>query len=158
MTTPAIVPTGYLGTSNDFLHAKVDRSGAVRKVTGSVSIPAATATNAIVGLVPFRKGAKFDYGSRVYSDDLDTSTNVTLNIGYVYDDNVTYTDATDAFVAASTTPQTGGMIEMTAKTGMTWTASADGWIVGKFLAATTTTGLLTFNLGIAYDPSGVTNP
>ena len=157
MTTPSIVPTGYAGDSTDFLHAKMDRSGAMRIVTGTVSVPAATATDTIIGLVPFRKGAKFGYGSRVYVGDMDTSTNVTVDLGYIYDDNVTYTNVLGAFVAASTAPQAGGMMEMTAVAGMTWTAAADGWITTQVNAATTTTASLTFNISIAYDPSGVTN-
>ena len=157
MTTPSIVPTGYAGDSTDFLHAKMDRSGAMRIVTGTVSVPAGTATDTIIGLVPFRKGAKFGYGSRVYVGDMDTSTNVTADIGYVYDDNVTYTNVFNAFVSASTAPQTGGMMEMTSVAGMTWTAAADGWFTAQNNATTTTTASLTFSIVIAYDPSGVTN-
>lgn len=157
MTTPTIYPTGYAGDATDYLHAKVDRSGAVRMVTGSVSVPALTATDTIIGLMPFQKGAKLGYGARVYTADLDSSTNVTLDIGYVFDDNATYTNVLDAFVAASTAPQSGGMIEMTASAGMTFSAGANGWIVAQVNAATTTTGALVFNLPIAYDVSGVTN-
>ena len=162
MTTalPSIVPTGYSKTVADFTaRTKVDRSGALRLVTGTVSVPATTASTTIVGLVPFNKGAKISYGSRVYSADLDTSTNVTLDIGYTYYDSTLGTSVANAFVAASTTPQTGGMIEMTAVAGMTFTAAADGWMTATIGGgATTTTGSLTFNVGIAYDASGVTNP
>ncbi len=151
MTTPTIVPTGFGMTDADFLKCKCDRSGAMTLVHGYVAIPAATAKDTIIGLHPFRKGARLSYGSRVYSADLDTSTNVTLDIGYVYDDAVTYTTDLDAFVVASTAPQTGGMVEMTAVEGMTWVAEADGWICAQVNAATTTTGNLTFSLGLSYD-------
>lgn len=151
MTTPSIVPTGFAATDLDYLKARCDTSGAMRLIQGSVSVPASTATDAIIGLAPFRKGARLSYGSRVYTADLDSSTNVTLDIGYVYDDNATYTDDPDAFVAASTAPQSGGMVEMTALAGMTFVAEADGWFIAQVNAATTTTGNLTYNLGISYD-------
>lgn len=157
MTTPSLYPTGYAGDGSDYRHAKVDRSGAMRIVTGSVTVPAATATDTIIGLFPFEKGAKLGYGSRVYCTDIDSSTNVTLDIGYVFEDNATYTNVLDAFVAASTVPQTGGMIEMTASTGMTFTAGGNGWVTAQVNAATTTTGTIVFNAAVAYDASGVTN-
>lgn len=156
-TLPSIAPTGYALDTTDFLHAKCDKSGATRLVTGSVSIPATTATATIVGLMPFRAGAKLGYGARVYSADLDTSTNVTVDIGYTYYDSATGSSVDDAFVDTSTAPQAGGMMEMTAVAGMTWTALGDGWITVTFNAATTTTGSLTFSLPIVYDSSGVTN-
>lgn len=158
MTLPTLYPTGYLGTTNDFLHTKVDRSGAIRSMRGSVSIPNGTLTAVVVGLAPFNKGESLNYGSRIYAADIDTASAVTLDIGYVYSDNTTYTNVQDAFVAASTAGQAGGMIEMTSLAGMTWSAAADGWICATVRAASTgATGSLTFNLGIAYDTSGVTN-
>lgn len=158
LVLPTIAPTGYSKTSADFTaRTKVDRSGAVRVVTGTVSVPASTATSTLIGLVPFNKGAKITYGSRVYTADLDSSTNVTLDIGYTYYDSTAGTSDPNAFVAASTAAQTAGMMEMTAVEGMTWTAEADGWIAATNNAATTTTGSLTFNIGIAYDASGATN-
>lgn len=157
MTTPSIVPTGYAGDSSDYLKAKVDRSGAVRVISGSVAIPASTATDTIIGLAPFEAGMKLGYGSRVYVTDLDSSTNVTLDLGYVFSDNSTYTNVLDAFVAASTAPQAGGMIEMTNSAGMTFSAGGNGWITAQVNAATTTTGTIVFNLAVAYDISGVTN-
>ena len=163
MTTalPTIVPTGYSATVADFTaRTKVDRSGALRLVTGTVSVPATTATTTLIGLVPFNKGAKFSYGSRLYCGDMDTSTNVTIDVGYTYYDSTLGTSVPNAFVAAyGTVPQSAGIVEMTAVEGMTWTAAADGWIgvtIGG--GATTTTASITFSVAIAYDPSGVTNP
>lgn len=160
MTTslPSIVPTGYSGTTADFLRTKKDTSGAMRLITGSVSIPATTASTTVVGLMPFNKGMKLGYGSRVYCADLDTATTVTLDIGYTYYDSTTGTSDPNAYVAASTAPQSGGMIEMTDVAGMPDTMEADGWVTATIGAgATTTTGSLTFNLSFAYDASGVTN-
>lgn len=158
MALPNIVPTGYALTTNDFLHTKVGRDGTIRSVRGSVSVSNGTLTATVIGLCPFNKGASLNYGSRIYAADLDTASAVTLDIGYTYQDAVTYTNVQDAFVSASTAAQAGGMIEMTSLAGMTWSAAADGWIVATVRAASTgATGSLTFNLGIAYDTSGVTN-
>ena len=151
MTTPTVYPAGFAGDDTDYLKAKCDTSGAMRIVQGTVSVPAATATDSYIGLAPFRKGARLGYGSRVYTADLDTSTNVTLDVGYVYDDNVTYTNDPDAFVDGSGAAQSGGMMEMTALDGMTFVAEADGWFAVQNKAATTTTGNITFNLAIGYD-------
>ena len=161
MTTslPTIVPTGYAGDTTDFTKTKVDRSGAFRICTGSVSIPASTASATVVGLMPINKGFKLGYGSRVYAAALDTNTALTLDIGYTYYDSTTGTSSTAGYVSASTAGRAGGMIEMTAVTDMKTTAAADGWItVTTGGGSTTTTGSLTFNLEFAYDPSGVTNP
>lgn len=160
---PTIYPVGYAGTTADFLHTKLTRSGDMRLQTGTVALPAATATSTLIGLIPFNKGMKLCMGgSSVYSDDLDTSTNVTFNIGYTYYDSTTGTSNASGFVAGTTVPQSSGMIPFTASSGssvgMTWTAAADGWITITNTAATTTTGNVLFNLAFAYDPSGVTNP
>ena len=164
MTTslPTIYPVGYAGTTNDFLETKVDRSGAVRLATGTVAIPAATATSTLIGLMPFNKGCKFGYGSTVYSQDLDTSTNVTFNIGYTYYDSTQGTSQAAGFVSGSTVPQNGGMISFSASSGsslgMIVTAAADGWVTITNTAATTTSGNVEFNIAFSYDASGVTNP
>lgn len=162
LVLPTIYPTGYAGDATDFLKTKVDRSGELRLQTGTVAVPAATATSTLIGLMPFNKGCKMHMGSSVYSDDLDSSTNVTFNIGYTYYDSTAGTTNASGFVAGSTIPQTGGMIPFTATSGqsagMTWTAEADGWIAITNTAATTTSGNVKFNIAFAYDPSGVTNP
>jgi len=152
MTTPSIAPTAYAKDSTDFLKSKVSRDGNMVLAAGSVSVPSSTASGTVIGLIPFQKGARLGYGSRVHTADLDSGTSVTFDIGYVYDDNVTYTNVANAFVAASTTPQTSGMIEMTAAAGMTWQAAADGWIaITTGGGSTTTTGTVTFNLELSYD-------
>lgn len=151
MTTPSIVQTGYNGDSLDYLKARVSSNGDLRLAVGSVTVPASTASGTVIGLEPFRKGARLGYGSRIYSADLDTATTVTATFGYVYDDNTTYTNDPDAF-NASLTVQSAGMSEMTAVAGMTWVAEADGWFaVTTGGGSTTTAGDLTFSLEIGYD-------
>jgi len=158
---PTIYPVGYAGTTQDFLETKVDRSGALRVQTGTVVIPASTATSTVIGLMPFNAGCKVLFGSTVYSQDLDSSTNVTFNIGWTYYDTATGTSQAAGFVSGSTIPQTGGMIPFNASSGsslgMVFTAAADGWITITNTAATTTSGNVEFNIAFAYDQSGVTN-
>lgn len=161
-TLPTVYPVGYAGTTQDFLETKVDRSGALRLQTGTVAVPATTPSTTLIGLMPFNAGAKFSYGSTVYSQDLDSSTNVTVNIGYTYYDSTLGTSNGSGFVNGSTIPQTGGMIPFNASSGssvgLIVTAAADGWVTAQFTSATTTSGNLEYNIAFAYDPSGVTNP
>lgn len=118
-------------------------------------IPALTVQNAVFGIIRFEPGfslTKWD----VHCADLDSSTNVTLALGYIYD------DLDDANVAAllsgSTIPQAGGdYIWPTVSgllTGFSFTATQAGYLVAKITGgATTTAGNITsiaqftYNLG-----------
>jgi hypothetical protein len=142
MTTPSIVPTKYAGDDGDYLIAKIDRSGAVRMEPVSVTVPASTATSTVVGLVPFRKGARFVQGAtQLYVANIGDGS-FTFDVGYVYDDNTTYTNDPDAFASALTTGQAGGLITFDEHVGLTWQAEADGWI------AVTTGGSITDAEGV----------
>ncbi len=156
MTTPNIIPTGYQGDYRDYLNAKVDRAGAVRNERGAVSIPASTVTDAIIGLFPFQAGMSFaDIGGySFYIADIDSSTNVTLDLGIVYEDNVTYTNDLDLITSASTAPQAGGFVAPDEIDWMTFISSGNGWVVAQVNAATTTTGSITFNVDTCYDRVG----
>ncbi len=127
MTTPSIVPTKYAGTDLDFLKAKIDRSGAVRMEYFSVTIPSGTAAGTVVGLVPFRKGARLVYAATQGHIENIGDGSFTFNVGYVYDDNTTYTNDDDAFASALTTGQSGGLITFDEHAGLSWVAEADGW-------------------------------
>lgn len=152
MTTPGIVPTQYVGLTKPWLLAPVDKGGKEQLVAGTVSIPALTATDTIIGLVPFQPGARFKIDSAsVYSADLDSSTNVTMDIGYVFDENSTYTNDLDAWVSASTAPQAGGFLTVDEVEGLTFVAGGNGWLTAQVNAATTTTGLITFAVTVSYD-------
>lgn len=153
MTTPSIVAAPFVGAATDYKMAKVDREGCVRLTNGSVTVPASTASGTVIGLVPFNKGAALG-AARIIPDDLDTTnTTVTLDFGYVYDDNVTFTDAPAAFVSADTGVRTGvAMTTAYLKAANTWVAAADGWLVVKTGGgATTTAGAVTFSIELAYD-------
>jgi hypothetical protein len=152
-TFPGIVPTGFTGTYRDFLLTKTDRSGAVRRVQGSVSIPASTATDTIIGLFPFTAGMSLSglSGFNLYSADLDSSTNVTLDWGVQYQNTTEGTTDLDLITSASTAPQAGGFVAPDEIDWMTHVTTGNGWVVAQVNAATTTTGSLTFNIPFVYD-------
>lgn len=152
MTTPSIVPSQYAGTSIDFLKTKCDRDGCVRLVEGTVSVASGTAANAYVGLVPFNKGARFVIGDKsVYCGNFGAGT-TTVNLGYVYDDNTTYTNDVDAWASLSAAAQSGGFITVDEKEGISFVAEADGWLTVQLIAAAAdATANIAFQVGVAYD-------
>lgn len=158
MTTPSVLPTQYAGTSTDYLKVKRDTSGAERAYVGVVSVPSGTAADAYVGLVPFNKGARFTIGnSSVYCGNFGAGS-TTVNLGYVYDDNVTYTNDVDAWASLSTAAQSGGFITVDEIEGMTFVAEGNGWITIQLKAADAdATANVTFNFTGAYDGLGVNN-
>lgn len=155
MALPTIVPTGFAGDYTDFLKVKADRSGALRRASGSVSIPGSTAAATIVGLFPFNSGFSFAGlgGYNFYTADLDSGTTVTLSIGVAYQNTTEGTDALTLVTNAATTAQAGGYIPPTAQT--TWqdyVTTGNGWVVVSVTAGpTTTTGSVTFNCPFVYD-------
>lgn len=128
MTTPTIFANGYTANSLKSAPKRVD--GAPIHVRTTTTLPAGTATSANVGLLPFNKGAKVNMSaSAAYVTDIDTATTATATLGWVYDDNVTYTNDVDGFATTSTAPQGGGAIAFSAAAGYSFVAEADGWIV-----------------------------
>lgn len=153
MTNPAIFATGEDST-NSFFNAPAGQGDSPRLVVRTATIPDSTTAGTIIGLVPFNKGASLDYGASLAVADLDTATNVTLNWGYVYKDNDTVTNINDpdAFAAAATTAQAGGVLRPTATAGATFEATADGWITVSLAAGPTSqAGDITFNGVISYE-------
>lgn len=158
MTTPTILPTQYQGNRTDFLNLKLDRSGAARIHAGAVTIPTGTVAGSTVGLVPFRKGARFlIHSSSVYVNAIGAGT-TTATLGFVYDDNVTFTNNLTAWASGSTAPQAGGFVTVNQPAGLSFVAAADGWIVFQTLTATTNnTADIVFEFAGAYDGLGVNN-
>jgi len=153
MTTPTIAPTKWSKTDTDYLVTKVRRDGSVQAEVGSVSVPSSTASGTVIGLFPFKKGFSLLQGaSQIHIADLDTGTSFTNEIGFVYDDNVTYTNDPDAFAASNTTGQSAGVVALSAVAGTPWVAQADGWIaVTTGGGTTTTTGNITFQIAGTYN-------
>lgn len=153
MALPTIVPTGFAGDYTDFLKTKVLRDGAVKRVQGSVSVPATTATDTIIGLFPFNAGMSLAglSGFNLYTADLDSSTNVTLDFGVAYQNSTEGTDDLDLITSASTAAQAGGFVAPDEIDWMTYVTTGNGWVTVQVNAATTTTGSLTFNIPYTYD-------
>jgi hypothetical protein len=158
MTTPTVLPTQYDGTYRDFLKVKCDHSGAARIVAGTVSVPDETAADAYVGLFPFNKGERVHMNSSsVYCGNFGAGS-TTVNLGYVYDDNVTYTNDVDAWATLSAAPQSGGFITVDEKEGLSFVAEANGWVTVQLIAAAAdATADIAFQAIVAYDGIGVSN-
>lgn len=152
MTTPNVLPAGFVGSAVDFTKCKVDHSGAVRQVQGSITVPNATAANAYVGLVPFQAGARFILNDKsIYAGNFGAGT-TTLNVGIIYDDNVTNTNDVDAFASLSTAPQSGGFVSIDEIEGMTLVTTGNGWLAAQLIAAAADAdAAITYNVGVAYD-------
>lgn len=151
MTTPDVYATGE--SANSFFTAPSGQGDGPRLVVRTATVPDASTTGTIIGMVPFNKGAILQYGSALAVDDLDTATDVTLDWGWIYSDNDTTTNINDTngFAAAATTAQAGGILRPTATAGATFEATADGWIaVTTGGGSTTTAGDITFNGTISY--------
>lgn len=153
MASPTVVPTGYQNTDADFRNCKVDRSGAVRQVSGAVTIPNATAAGAFVGLVPFNKGARFIINSAsVHVTDIDDGTDSLVNLGIIYDSVSDGTDDVDAFVSGSTAGQAGGFLTVNEVSGLTLVTTGNGWLaLENDVNATEAEGTVTFSVGVVYD-------
>ena len=83
-----------------------DSFGALRIVERSGEVPASTASDSTVGLVRFQKGAKIN-DFVLEAEALDSGTDVTLKVGFIYDDT-SLTSNDDAFFTALDIAQTGG--------------------------------------------------
>lgn len=151
---PDYVPTGFQGNYRDFLHAKVDRDGCLRNENVSISIPDNSTAGTSFGLVPFNDGFRLSYGAtRLYVTDLDTATNVTFDIGYLYESTALTSDD-DAFASDVTTGQAAGFFTFDEEEGLVWTAEGNGWIVATLSAGpVTTAGTLTGQAAGCYDVS-----
>jgi len=152
MTTPSIVPTGFAGNSTDYNKVKHDSFGALRQVTGTVSVPSGTAATTIVGLVPFQAGAKFIIGDKsVYCGNFGAAS-TTVDLGIIYDLNAVYTNDVDAFASAATAPQSGGFVTIDEFSGLTLTTAGNGWLAVTInTAAADATADIAFSVAVSYD-------
>lgn len=149
MTTPSIFSD--VAAARD---AKVDRSGAVRSQKAVATIPASTAADTIVGMIRFDEGFSLDQLA-IVSADLDTATNVTLDVGFVYD-SASLTDNEDAFFDGIDIVQDAGSVVYPVAdgllTGTGFVAEGSGYIVVQTKGASTTTeGDITVKALFSYD-------
>lgn len=153
MTLPTIVAAKYAGNiAKAALLAKADRSGAERTEPQIISVPSGQVVGTIIGLAPFRQGAMFDYNSTVIADALGAA--VTVSLGYIYNDNITYTNNQTAFLALTAANTANTKLSPTVGANVNWKAplGADGFIVATIGGATTgTTGNLNVQINLIYD-------
>lgn len=148
MTTPTIL-------ADSAVNAKVDRSGAVRSISGQATIPNTTAANTYIGLIRFQAGFSLDMLA-IKSSDMDAATDLLMDVGYVYDDNTTYTNDPNAFFDGLDIGQDAGSrvwpIADGLSTGVNWTAEADGYIVVQMTDnAAEADGTIDFKALFSYD-------
>lgn len=139
---PTIAPVQFGTTVQAFNLAPGIRNGSPEFVDVSVAVPSGTAAATLIGIMPFRAGARIHYvGNDLYIGTWDTSTNVTFTVGYTYYDSTTGTSNAAGFLASSTTGQssTGGFISFNVLTGFQLIAAADGWLTVTTAGASTTT-------------------
>lgn len=134
---PDNVPTGFAGDATDFLKVKRDSTGANRTEYKSITVADSASAGTTYGLVPFQKGFRLSYGSAFGTDDLDTASNVTWNLGYLYSDTALTSDA-DAF-ASALSGQASAVLTFDEKAGLSWVAEGEGWVVAALAAGPVTT-------------------
>ena len=152
MTTPTVVPGQYNADATDFLKVKRDTFGAVRTVTGTVTVPSGVAADENIGLVPFQAGATFTIDDKsVHCGDFGAGT-TTVDLGIIYDDDTNNTNDANAWAEADTAPQSGGFVTVTEIEGLTLKTTANGWLALTVrTAATDAEADVTFSVQVKYD-------
>lgn len=139
MTKPTTLADSYWA-SETLVPRGMD--GSTQTFDVSYTVPAATAATTTIGMVRVFAGDRIEI-DYVRTDDLDTSTNVTLDLGIAYDDNTNDTDDPNAFYNAIS-GQAAGRADRTASsfqpsTGENFVVPSDGYIILYFSAGPTTT-------------------
>lgn len=156
MTTyPTFVPTGYAGDYTDFLKVKRDSFGAMRSQYTSIAVSSVASAGNIYGLVPFQAGFRVSYGSKFYTPDLDTASNVTWNLGYLYEDSDAAGAASDADAfASSLSGQSAAVLSFDENEGMSFVAAGNGWFTAALAAGpATAAGTIEAVIDSTYDQS-----
>lgn len=151
MTTPSYVPLDV-----DLLNVKNEPQGnlsarAVVGVTGTVG------SSTVIGLIPFQKGFTLNT-LNLEAVALSSGTTIVVDVGYVYDDNVTYLNDTAYFANNIDLFATGGSdFKYPSSTGSLnvarpFRAEAPGWVtITTGSAVTTTTGTVYGYGTLTYD-------
>ncbi len=152
MTLPIYFANGYSDGTLDVNLAPSGQGDGPRMVVRTAAIADNATAGSTYGLVPFQKGMTVSYGSKLITADLDTASNVTWDLGYIYLDNDTTTNIndTDAFISAGS-GQAAGVLSFDEVSGATFVATAAGWVIATLAAGpVTTAGDITFNGTISY--------
>lgn len=119
-------------------------------------VPAATAANTIIGMIRFYKGMHLSLNSLgIAWDDLADAGACTIDVGWAYDDNTTYSDDPNGFIDGLNVTAAGVSATLAA-TGLSFCllqkgAPEDGYITIQIKdAATSKAGAVTVAANIAY--------
>lgn len=151
MTTPTIF-SDVAGTAANQNVAKFVPQGIISQ-KAVIAIPASTAAATKAGAIRFQKGFNL-IGFSIKSDDLDTGTDVTLDVGYLYDG--TTGEDPDAFLDGVDIAQDAGSLVWPVAdgllTGVGFEAVDDGYLSVEIKTGpTTTAGDITVTAYFTYD-------
>lgn len=152
MTTPTVLADGYTSATGDVVLAPSGVGDGPRYVRRTATVSDNATAGTTYGMFPFQKGCRMNYGSSLVTTDLDTTTNVTWNFGYIYLDNDTTTNINDldAFISAQS-GQAAGVLRFDEVAGASFVATDAGWFVAELAAGpVTTAGTIIFDGLISY--------
>lgn len=151
MTTPTLF-SDVAGTAENKFQAKSEPQGVIAQKF-ILSVPAATAADVNAGLIRFDTNFSL-VGLSLVSDDLDTGTAVTLDVGYLYD-GTTGEDDNAFFNAIDIAQDAGSVVWPIADgllTGVSFKATGPGYLsLTTGGGATTTAGDITGIALFTYD-------
>lgn len=151
MTNPTIFSDVAGDATNRFVSRSEPQGVLAQKAIAT--IPASTTSGTNVGMIRFETNFSLT-GLAIVSADLDTSTNVTLDVGYLYDG--TTGEDPDAFFNNLDIAQDAGSrvwpVDDGLLTGVSFVATGGGWInVQTGGGSTTTAGDITLIAQFTYD-------
>lgn len=150
MTTPSVM--AYRANVNSAKYR--EEFGLLDKKT--YEVPAATAADTIIGMIPFKKGMHmFPNSLNIVWADLDDVGACTIDVGWAYVTGSSATDDPNGFIDGLDATSAGGSATLAA-TGIAFVglengAEDDGWITIAIRdAATSKAGDVTVSVGVAY--------
>ncbi len=147
MAAPDVIPSKYTDSPTAIRNAPSGQSDVPRLIENTVNITDSSSIGRVFGLVPFQKGFTIDMSATLAIDDIDDSTNTTLDWGWTYIDTDTVDSISNpnGFAEVATTGQAGGILRPTATDGATFVAGSPGWITVTIAGGTVTAaGDITF--------------
>lgn len=126
MTTPTL----FSDVAANPLLAKGEPQGVITQKF-SLTLPTTATAGTNCGLIRFQKGFSL-VGLSLKASDMDTSTTLVLDVGYLYDDSVTYTEDDNAFFNDIDIGQDAGSVVWPIAdgllTGVSFTAEDAGYL------------------------------
>lgn len=151
MTDPTIFSDVAGDATNKFVSRREPQGVLAQQAIATIPAVTVVATN--IGMIRFEKNFSLT-GLAIVSDDLDTATNVLLDVGFLLDS--TTGEDPNAFLAAIDIAQDAGSrtwpVDDGLLTGISFIASEGGWLsVTTSGGSTTTAGDITLIAEFTYD-------